>query len=302
MVQLSVIPGRFLDHLKNYDIIHFHNETDLTLPLFSYFVKKPKILHCHCLDVSYSFYRSNFLSRGIFKNVAELYIAVSQPISQLLVNLGIPRKKIRVISNGIDIKRFQPQKETKLENLLLFVGRLQPKKGLHVLLKSLDYIKKPVKLIIIGPPLTYCPEYYKEILILVERTNNKTLHKVSYIGVQKTEDMIKWYQKASISICPSLSEPFGIVNLEALSCGTPVVASNVGGIPEVVQNDKNGILVEPNNPIKLANAIEFLLDNEKLRRRFGKEGRRWVVKNFSSQIVAKKLCKVYDGLLLNEHV
>ena len=127
--------------------------------------------------------------------------------------------------------------------------------------------------------------------------NGKTIHKAIYLGVQSKREVLNWYQKATLFVCPSLSEPFGIVNLEALSCGTPVVASKVGGIPEVVRSNKNGVLVQPNKPVKLAGAIQFLLDNEKLRRKFGEEGRRWVVQNFSPEIVAKMLCKIYEDLL-----
>lgn len=296
MFRVRFIPGRFVNILKNYDIIHFHNDVDLSFPAFSYFVAKPKIFHCHCLDITYYIYKQNFLSKYIFKNVADIYIAVSKCLVKLLVNLGIPRTKIRVVPNGIDVKRFQPRRETKIENLLLFVGRLDPKKGLPTLFESLNYLEAPVQLVIIGPP-SYDAKYSKKILTLAKKVNAKTIHEVRYIGVQEPEEIVTWYQKASVFVCPSFSEPFGIVNLEALSCETPVVASNVGGIPEVVRNHENGILVPPNDAVKLAEGIQYLLDNAEIRKKFGEKGRRWVVKNFSSEIVIKKLLQIYKNMI-----
>jgi len=297
LVQVSMIPGLFQSYMKDYDVIHYHNETDLSLPFFSYFVKKPKILHCHCLDVSYPFYRKNPVSRLVFKKVSDIHVAVSKSIESLLIDLGIDERKIRVVPNGVDTDTFRPDKRIKADNLLLFAGRLHPNKGLHVLLKALEHLKKPVELVVIGPKLSYCPDYYTELLSSVEHLNKTTNHKVSLVGVQTHEELVRWYQRATIFVCPSISEPFGIVNLEALSCETPVIASNVGGIPEVVKNEKNGLLVRPSAPEELTKAIQFLLDNKSLKEKFGREGRVWVEENFSSEAVAKHLLKIYEALI-----
>ena len=135
-------------------------------------------------------------------------------------------------------------------------------------------------------------------MTLLRKIDEKTIHKIMYIGKQKLHEMLEWYQKASIFILPSLSEAFPITNLEALSCGTPVIASNVGGIPEAVQDRKNGILVPPSNVVKLAENIQYLLDNEDIRKKFGKEGRKWIVKNFSSEILMKALLQIYNEITL----
>jgi glycosyltransferase involved in cell wall biosynthesis len=211
--------------------------------------------------------------------------------------LGIPDPKIRILHNEVNTEKFKPTKEAKIPNLLLFVGRLQPQKGLHVLLKSLEHLRTPVRLAIIGPLSSYFPDYKNEITKLVEKVNQRNIHHVDYLGVQDTNSLVKWYQKAAIFVCPSLSEPFGIVNLEALSCGTPVIASNVGGIPEAVQDNRNSILVKPNNPTNLADAIQFLLDNEKVRKEFGENGRKWVVEHFSQEALAEKVLETYTELL-----
>ncbi|HML02446.1 MAG TPA: glycosyltransferase family 4 protein [Candidatus Bathyarchaeia archaeon] len=299
LLQIGLVPGPFQRFMKEYDIIHFHNETELSLPLFSYFVKKPKIMHCHCLDVSYRFYKKNPASCKALRKISHVYVAVSDPIRRLLIDLGIPKNNIRIVPNGVDTEIFRPNNKLRARNLLLFVGRIVPNKGLHILLKSLEYVKSPVTLVIIGPRSSFSPAYYDEILRYINRLNETTTHKISFLGVQTKEELIRWYQRATIFVCPSLSEPFGIVNLEAMSCGTPVIASSVGGIPEVVKNNKNGILVRCGVSEELAHAIQSLLDNRDLRNAFSEDGREWVVKNFSSQVIARYLLRLYNSMLLS---
>jgi len=297
LFNMTFIPGNFLHYLKEYDIIHFHNESDLTFPLFSYFLKKPKIMHCHCLDVSYIYYRKNIVSRRIFQNIAGIYIAVSNSIRNLLTSLGFPEENIRIVHNEVDTEKFVISKDPKDENQLLFVGRLQPKKGLHVLLKSLEYVKSPTKLAVVGPLSNQNPDYNRQIFESIKRINETSIHKVALLGVQEVEQLVKWYQRATVFICPSLSEPFGIVNLESMACGTPVIATKVGGIPEAVQDNKTGILVQQNDPKELAEAIQSLLEDAKLRKRFGDDGRRWVEKNFSQKAITQTMLKIYSDLL-----
>ncbi len=295
LFRANFIPGQFTNKLMDYDILHFHNDVDLSFPLFSFSINRPKILHCHCLDVTYGSYRRNPLHRSLLKRTANTFIVPSVFFLKSLVNLGISREKIVVIPNGIDIEKFHPSGEIKIKNLLLFVGRIHKKKGLTVLLKSLKFLRTCVKLVIIGPLSQ--PWFLKEILLLIKEINDKTGHRVVYLGAQKIDELIKWYQRASILLCPSIFEVFPVVILEAMSCATPVVATNVGGIPEVVRDHKNGILVPPNDAVKLAESIQYLLDNEKVRRKFGEEGRKWMVKNFSSETTAKKLCQIYGKLI-----
>lgn len=296
LFRTNFIPGRFLNKLEDYDIIHFHNDIDLSFPLFSRSVNKPKIFHCHCLGITYNSYKQNPLNKRILKKIADVYIVQSISILKLLVNLDILEEKIRVLPNAIDTEKFRPSEENKIENLLLFVGRLDPKKGLCVLLKALKHVKTKVQLVIIGPPSR--PWFYKKILALIKETNRSTIHKVTYLGAHKPEEILKWYQKASIFVCPSLSESFPVVNLEALATATPVIATNVGAIREVVKNYENGILVPPGDVLKLAEGIQFLLDNEEVRLKFGQYGRKWVVENFSCDTVAEKLCEIYHRMIL----
>jgi len=290
---INLIPGRFRNRLKKYDIIHFHGG-DLTFPLFSYTINKPKIFHSH--GFSSDFYKRYFLSRLILKSIADLYISLSQRMQRELIDLGIPKNKIRILSNGIDAKIFHPS-DKKTDNMILLVGRITFGKGIHILLESLRYLSKKVHLVIIGP--SDCDvEYFTEMLRRIDNENKRGIHKITYLGAQEPTNIIKWYQKASIFVLPSFKEAFAVVNLEALACETPVIATNIGGIPEVIQHGKNGILIPPNNAIKLAEAIQYLLDNKDVRARFGREGRKFVVENFSCSVIAKKLSRIYEEMLI----
>lgn len=290
---LNLVPGRFRYLFKNYDILHFHGK-DLTLPFFSFTVNKPKIFHSHGL--SFDYYKRYYLSRMIFANIANLYISISQHMQNQFINLGINKDNIRLLHNGINGDIFYPSGEKK-ESLVLFVGRITFIKGLHVLLNSLKYLDKKIHLVIIGPS-SWDVDYFNEIMAKIENENKKGFHKITYVGPLEPSEIVQWYQKASIFVSPSFVEAFAVVNLEALACETPVVSTTVGGIPEIIQNGKNGLLVPPNNDVKLAEAIQYLLDNEDIRRRFGQSGRQLVMENFFYDVLGKKLCKIYKEMLI----
>jgi glycosyltransferase involved in cell wall biosynthesis len=113
----------------------------------------------------------------------------------------------------------------------------------------------------------------------------------------KEEEYIQLYSNAKVFICPSIYEPFGIINLEAMACETPVVASAVGGILEVVIPNETGILIEPANPKAIANAINELLKDEKKCKEMGKRGRERVEKFFSWSYIAHQTKNLYEKLL-----
>ncbi|MEM5866904.1 MAG: glycosyltransferase family 4 protein [Candidatus Aenigmatarchaeota archaeon] len=292
---VNFIPRKFAHILDEYDVIHFHNETDLSFPVFSYAVRKPKVFHLRCLNVTYSIFKRNFLCRRLLKNIADIYIAQSAYVSHLLLDLGMPKSRIRIIPNGIDTSKFKPGNNERSENTLLYVGRIEEYKGLHILLRALEHVSSPVKLLIIGP-LVGEPSYHRKVFDLIDKITKKTSHEVSYLGPKKPHEILKYYQTASIVVVPSLSESFGNVVLEALACETPVIASNIGAIPEIINNYESGILVPSGDHTELAEAIQFLLNDEDVRRKMGREGRRQTIERFSFESVVKKILDVYNEL------
>jgi glycosyltransferase involved in cell wall biosynthesis len=296
---INLIPGRFISILKNYDVIHFH-ELDFSFPLFSSLTRKPKIIHLHGgIDFSHGVNLEMYgpVTRFLLKYVPDFYISITKQMMDDLTFFGVSKEKIMYLPNAVDTDLFVPSQQ-KEEDLLLFVGRVTYGKGLHVLLEALSHMKTPVHLAIIGPP-DYDIEYYQELLRLIEKENEKGKHEIEYLGVMEQADIIKWYQKASICILPSFWEGFPIVLLEALSCETPVVATSVGGIPDIVQNHQNGILVPPYKPLELAEAIQYLIANNGHRIKMGKEGRKGVIREFSLRIITKRLQTIYQSVLGN---
>ena len=292
---LHIIPKLdFTKYFKSYDILHFHDDVDLSFPFFSSFVKKPKVFQCHTIVGNYKFYKTRFLSREVLRKVADIYVCVSSESKKCLSALGIPSSKISIIHNGVDPEKFKPNKASKIDNVILQVGRIERQKGLHVLLKSLKYLETPVILKVVGPKSDY--RYIHELM-----GSNNILkvgnHTVELLGsVNDQESLIKLYQQASMLVTPSLVEDFPVVNLEALSCETPVIASMVGGVGDAIENDFNGLLVPPNDPERLAAAIQKLLQNKQLRTKFGENGRKVVEEKFSWDSIAKELITKYEEI------
>lgn len=288
---VNLIPGRFANIFKSYDLIHFH-ELDFSFPLFSRLIRKPKIIHIHG---GFDSARASAITPILLKYLPDFYISITRRMKGDLRVLGIPEDRTAYLPNAVDPELFS-QPRQKEDNLLLFVGRITFGKGLHVLMAALNYLKNPIRLVIIGPS-DWDINYYRDLERQIEKENRKGKHEVRYLGPMDQADIVKWYQKASIFVLPSFGEGFGIVILEAFSCETPVVASSVGGIIEIVENHRNGLLVPPNNPLELAEAIQYLLDNRDVRTRMGKEGRKDIIREFSLKVVTEKLQGIYQNVL-----
>jgi glycosyltransferase involved in cell wall biosynthesis len=290
-MKVNLIPGRFVSIMRNYDIVHFH-EADFSFPLFSFLVKKPKILHLHGLSLDY--FRRYHLSRAIFKHVASYYITITRQMGKDLAELGMTRNRIIYLPNSIDVNSFCPDGE-KSDNLLLYLGRIVPVKGLHILLASLRYVKQPVRLAIAGPVGDM--EYYKKVMKQIQEENKRGLHIVTYLGTIAQQEVVKLYRSSSVLVLPSSWEAFPMAILEALSCETPVIATPVGANSEIIGSHTNGILVPVNDPLKLAEAVSFILENRDRRIEMGKKGRESVVKNYSVEATADRLSKIYRKIV-----
>ena len=218
--------------------------------------------------------------------------------------LGKYRDKIVVIPNGINIEDFdipysKEECRDKLglpidENMILFVGILSPYKGPDVLLRAMPKILKNIpntKLVLVGSG------GMKEEL---ERLSKKIGIEdyVKFVGFVEESLKPLYYKAADVFCLPSTmsTESFGIVNLEAMACGVPIVASKIGGIPDAVKDGENGLLVPPRDPEKLADAIIYLLENENIRKKMGKNGRE-KVEDYSWERIAEMTEKVYKGVV-----
>ena len=204
-------------------------------------------------------------------------------------------KKTITITPGVDINRFK-HKIVNSKNKILFVASLRKAekyKGLEYLLSAVNIIKKnikDVKLTVVGEG--DCMIYYKRLC-----KNLGIKRNVEFKGSIIGRKLVEHYQKSNVLVLPSLSESFGMVLLEAMACKKPVIGSNVGGIPYVIDNEKNGLLVPPKDPEALAKAIIKILKNSKLAKKMGEESYKKVIKNFTWDKQIEKTKKIIEESL-----
>ena len=251
--------------------------------------------------------------------MADAIIAVSKETKEdVLKYFDVDEEKISVIYNGINLEEYVVTQETstlkkygidKSKPYVLFVGRITRQKGIIHLVNAIKYIDPETQIVLCaGAPDT--PEIAKEMEDSVNDVK-KTRNNVIWIDeMLPKNEVIQLYSHAAVFCCPSIYEPFGIINIEAMACKTAVVASAVGGIKEVVVEGETGILVpleqqhvapfEPVNQDKfakdLANGINKLTNNKALRETMAKNGRKRVEDTFDWTAIAKQVEALYKSL------
>jgi glycogen synthase len=252
--------------------------------------------------------------------MADAVIAVSEETKRDILNLfHVKEERISVIHNGIDLKEYRPTENTEVLRALgidperpyiLFVGRITRQKGIVHLVRAIRHLNPGFQVVLCaGAPDT--PEISAEMQLAVTAARE---HHGEIIWIEKMvsrPEAITLYSGASVFVCPSIYEPFGIINLEAMACGTPVVASAVGGIKEVVVNGETGFLVpleqmnespfEATNPEQfaadLASKINLLMLDPELAARMGAAGRKRAEELFGWDAIARKTERLYSKLL-----
>ncbi len=227
---------------------------------------------------------------------ADRVIAVSGRMrDDILDHFRVDPAKVVVIHNGIDPERFRrTDRRDALDRrgvrppYVLFVGRITDQKGIFHLLEAARQLPAGVQVVLCASaPDT--PEIEERLRRAVPEHPN-----VLWIPeMVPVEEVVQLYSHAAVFACPSVYEPFGLINLEAMACETPVVASAVGGIVEVVEDGKTGLLVEPGRPDELAAALRRVLDDPARGRAMGRAGRRRVEERFSWASVAERTEQVY---------
>ena len=226
-------------------------------------------------------------------------IAVSQEMKRdILRCYDLPPRRVTVIHNGVDPDKYHPQDGSESlakyrirKPFIFFVGRLSRQKGIFDLVDAMDEVPEGTSLVLAtGKPDT------SEILVELRRVLASTENVVWIPEMLEDPDLVGLYNEAAVFACPSVYEPFGIINLEAMACETPVVATRVGGIKEVVVDRETGILVPPGDPVRLGRALAKLLEDPKLAVRLGKAGRRRVLRHFTWDRIAEKTLKLYRSL------
>jgi alpha-maltose-1-phosphate synthase len=220
---------------------------------------------------------------------------------------GVAPERIRVIHNGIDLQQYRPTPDPAVLTefsidhaipFVLFVGRITRQKGIIHLVNAIKYFHPGVQVVLCaGAPDT--PEIDREFRELFEELS-RVREGVHWIPqMLPRPEVIQLLTHAAVFVCPSVYEPLGIVNLEAMACGTPVVASRVGGIPEVVDDGRTGLLVTVDDEFEtgLARALDSVIGDPETARRMGEAGRERAVGEFGWDAVARRTVRLYEEIL-----
>lgn len=311
------------------DVVHCHTwYTYLAGCLIKQIRQIPLVVTTHSLEphrpwkkeqLGEGYFASLWLERTAMHN-ADGIIAVSGAMKKDVRALyGVDEQRIRVIYNGIDTGRFKlTQNPERIASYgidpsrpyVLFVGRVTRQKGIIHLVNALAGLYAGTQVVLCaGAPDT--EQIGREMRERVEAVRRAFEGPIVWISQMVPEsDLVVLYSHAAVFVCPSVYEPFGIINLEAMACHTPVVAAAVGGIPEVVQHGKTGLLVpfapagdgdpEPRDPEQyahdLASAINELMGSAQTRKQMGVAARRRVEDHFSWHSIARQTLEYYQLL------
>jgi D-inositol-3-phosphate glycosyltransferase len=252
--------------------------------------------------------------REVLKAADKIIAATTAESVQLLWLYQADDNKVLVIPPGVDVCRFYPIPSDEAKEyigvppcgrMLLFVGRMEPLKGLNVLIEAISIMRRnevlrdnPFCLAIIGGDPDDGGEQtdveLSRIKVLTEQYGLNDM--VTFLGNRSQDSLPYYYSAAEAVVVPSQYESFGMVALEAMACGTPVVASQIGGLAYLVQDGVTGYTVPVDDPNELANRITSLLQDSGLRNQMGWQAER-LAQDYAWDKIADKLVPVYEGLL-----
>ena len=315
---------------RKFDIIHVHSGYS-SMSILTWALKKitgaPAVhsLYCPLRTKSPGKVRAvdllpvSLLSKRCLRRVDGI-VAISHNVADSLVRAKIPAAKISVIPPPIDLALYHPQVESDIKKqlgitpdqpVILFVGNLNRSKGIPVLLESMASVVKQrpeVKLIMVLniPIEKYISEDSsgaQDEMVLIHKAKNDIKARgleenVVPLGIMP--DLAGVMAASDFLVAPLLDNTgiadYPISVLEAMACGKPVIATRVGGLPEIISDRKNGLLVSPGNPQELAGAIMYLIEHKQEAKRMGEESVRLVAEEFATEVVVNRIEGIYRQL------
>ncbi|EEB74560.1 glycosyltransferase family 4 protein [Thermococcus sp. AM4] len=300
MTVFSRNASRLIPYVQDYDVVHGqHAFTPLALKAVSAGRKagKATLLTTHSINYENSsairaLARITFPYFRYYLGNPHRIIAVSRASKDFIRRFT--RVPIEVIQNGVNVDFFDiplSKEEAKErlglgERVILYVGRIEPRKGVSTLINAMRHVDGTLLIAGQGSMLPLLKERAR--LLGISK-------KVRFLGRVEYSELPLYYRASDVFVLPSLSEAFGIVLLEAMASGTPVIGTSVGGIPEII--DGCGIIVPPGNAKKLAEAINLILGNQNIEKRFGRLGKRRVEKVYDWNVVVGKIEALYRDVL-----
>jgi len=296
---ISVIKFIRLFHRRKVNIVHTHSNADswnaaIAAKLSS---GRPTVVRTRHLSVPFN-------NRLIYNFMADRVVTVGEAVRQFMIRKGIRPQKVLTISSGVDVDRFNPEKvrETLRDKLgipsdaLVFgtAAIFRRNKGHRFLLEAASTILDrfpTAKLLLAGDG----PQKGNLLQIIDEKHLQSSVVMPGFV-----EDMPRLLNSLDIFVFPSVEEAFPNAILEAMAMNKPVVATRVGGIPDILEDGETGYLVEPENSDAIADRVIKLLSNQQLRLEMGQKGRQVALEN-NQQIMIEKLERLYSGLMENFH-
>ena len=310
------------------DLVHCHTwYTHFAGCLLKALLNIPLIVTIHSLEphrpwkeeqLANAYAVTTWLEKTALLN-ADGIIAVSRSMMEDVQQLyGISPEKIRVIHNGIDLDHYKPTFDKEIissyginphKPFVLFVGRITRQKGIIHLINAIPHLDDDIQIVLCAA-VADTEAIDRKLNGKIEEVRDNGKNQILLISKIVPEDHLAvLYSHASVFVCPSVYEPFGIINLEAMACNTPVVASAVGGIREVVVHNETGLLVdfeagdnfEPKRPEQfsrdLAAAINQLLASPEKLKAMGIESRRRIEEHFSWKNIARQTLEYYREVI-----
>ncbi|MCD6593180.1 glycosyltransferase family 4 protein [Candidatus Bathyarchaeota archaeon] len=298
-----------LSRSVKFDIIHIHDWLTAEAGVSSkHFLNKSLVSTVHSTEVGRSQGLHNpdsFLIDGIewwMTYEAKRVIVCSNSVKwEIESHFNLPHDKVTVIPNGVEVSTFNlniNREEVKRrygikpnERIVLFIGRLVPQKGVDTLIKAAPLIiqrHRDARILIAGDgwSRTYLEELVKSMGLRDH---------VRFLGFISDWELADLMVAADVLVVPSVYEPFGIVALEGMAAGTPVVATNIGGLSEIIEHDRTGVLVYPRNPESIAWGVNRVLSDHKYADWLVRNARRKVLEAYSWEEIAKRTVEVYES-------
>jgi len=291
---------------SNIDLVHIHTPLSpfikTSLPIITT-VHTPMLTDYRQVEITSIFsllskISARFISYPLEKKLiqsSDVITTVTKSVAQELKEFYFDSKSINVVENGVDEKIFYPKKEKSEKNIkyAMFVGRIDREKGLFDLVECGRYICKER------------PELYfiiagkgRDLNKLIKKIKNAGLQdRFIFLGQVNKDNLVKLYQNATLFILPSYHEGLPSVVLEAMSCSLPVIVTDVRGNRDLITQGENGIIIPPKEPKKIAEAINMLLGDKKLRQYLGENARNTIIKNYTWDIIANKMLNCYESLI-----
>ena len=250
---------------------------------------------------------------AVLKGADGIIAATLAELAQLQWLYQADSQKITIIPPGVDLSHFYPipSEEAKefigvppCECMLLYVGRIEPLKGIDTLIHAIAHLKSQgikVCLAVIGGESDQTETNKSEEMIRLQsiRENAGISELVTFLGTRSQDTLPYYYSAAEAVVVPSYYESFGMVALEAMACGTPVVASQVGGLAFLVQDGITGFTVPVDEPLALADRLRILTTNPELQHKMGREAAEFA-RNYSWEKIADQIVNIYSKYTLHK--